>query len=158
MRQYFKLINTHMHGMPGGLVESESFSHDFRLPKCYDIPKFRETAVASSESGSSQLINSARCKQFPDKVLFYVFYNMPHDKAQLNAYTELQARQWVFLPEKMLWLKQNTTNSTSLSKQKDWKKKTTKKGKDPLDSPSNRTVIVFNPQLWKEEVVNLLED
>jgi len=77
-----------MHGMPGGLVESESFSHDFRLPKCYDIPKFRE-AGASSEGG---VINSARCKQFPDKVLFYVFYNMPHDKAQLNAYTELQAR------------------------------------------------------------------
>jgi len=57
----------------------------------------------------------------------------------------------------MLWLKQNTSQ-TSQSKQKDWKKKTTKKGKDPLDSPSNRSVIVFNPQLWKEEVVNLLED
>jgi len=76
--QYFKLINTHMHGLPGGKVESESFSHDFRLPKCYDIPKFKEM----TQSGESvQLISSARCKQFPDKVLFYIFYNMPHDKA-----------------------------------------------------------------------------
>lgn len=42
MHQYFKLINTHMHGLPGGKVESESLSHDFRLPKCYDIQKFRD--------------------------------------------------------------------------------------------------------------------
>jgi hypothetical protein len=62
MGQYFKLINTHMHGMPGGMVESESFSHDFRLPKCYDIPKFRETDSASSEGGTAQLISLARCK------------------------------------------------------------------------------------------------
>jgi hypothetical protein len=86
MQQYFKLINTHMHGQPGGRVESESFSQDFRLPKCYDIPKFRE----STDNG--QLITSARCKQFPDKVLFYIFYNMPHDRAQLNASVELQSR------------------------------------------------------------------
>ena len=37
MQQYFKLINSQMHGLPGGKVESESFSHDFRLPDCYDI-------------------------------------------------------------------------------------------------------------------------
>jgi len=86
MQQYFKLVNTHMHGMPGGRVESESFSHDFRLPKCYDIPKFKETAALPAEGGS---LSAARCKQFPDKVLFYVFYNMPHDKAQLNASIEL---------------------------------------------------------------------
>jgi len=41
-----------MHGLPGGKVESESFSHDFRLPKCYDVPKFREQA-SLSENGES---------------------------------------------------------------------------------------------------------
>ena len=29
MEEYFKLINSHMHGLPGGKVESESFTPDF---------------------------------------------------------------------------------------------------------------------------------
>lgn len=81
-----------MHGLIGGNVESESFSHDFRLPKCYDIPKtkLREIVTPASagqeggevySSDGSLLASSTRCKQFPDKVLFYIFYNMPHDKA-----------------------------------------------------------------------------
>jgi len=49
MQHYFKLVNTHMHGVPGGKVESESFNHDFRLPQCYDIPKFREFSKGSKE-------------------------------------------------------------------------------------------------------------
>ncbi len=53
MQQYFKLINSHMHGLLGGIVESESFTHDFNLPKCYDIPKFREMTANTSESGSA---------------------------------------------------------------------------------------------------------
>jgi len=44
MQEYLKLINTHMHGLAGGKVESESFTPDFRLPKCYEIPKFRENS------------------------------------------------------------------------------------------------------------------
>ena len=79
MEQYFKLVNTHMHGQPGGIVESESFTHDFRLPQCYDMPKFREMTQNGDES--KQLISPSRCQQFPDKVLFYIFYSMPHDKA-----------------------------------------------------------------------------
>lgn len=91
MEQYFKLINTHMHGQLGSTVESESFSHQFLLPKCYDMPKFRE--IPPNSSGSPpQLISPERCKQFPDKVLFYIFYSTPHDKAQVNAATELQSR------------------------------------------------------------------
>lgn len=43
MDQYFKLINTSMHGQPGSKIESESFYHDFRLPKCYEIPKMRDS-------------------------------------------------------------------------------------------------------------------
>lgn len=76
MEQYFRLINTQMHGQLGGKVESESFSHNFLLPKCYDMPKFREIPP-----NNTQLISPERCKQFPDKVLFYIFYSTPHDKA-----------------------------------------------------------------------------
>jgi hypothetical protein len=31
-----------MHGQLGGIIESESLCHNFILPKCYDMPKFRE--------------------------------------------------------------------------------------------------------------------
>jgi hypothetical protein len=47
----------------------------------------------------------------------------------------------------MRWIKANSKGQT-----KD-KKKHSKDAEDP-----SRTVIVFNPLLWKEEIVNLIED
>jgi len=132
MNQYFRLINTHMHGVPGGKIESESFRTDFRMPKSYDIPKFKKLSEETN-----QLISTSRCKQFPDKVLFFIFYNMPHDKAQVSASEELKARQWSYLEKSMLWVKPNTTGK------KDVKKKPVK-GKSSPDE-TTRTVIVFNP-------------
>lgn len=68
----------------------------------------------------------------------------------------------------MRWLKANNqaTSSSSLSSKKDLKaaaKKSTNYQKSNIkESPervgSSRTVIVFNPLLWKEEIVNLIED
>jgi hypothetical protein len=50
----------------------------------------------------------------------------------------------------MRWIKANSS-----SKQKDKKKR----AKDEAEDPSTtRTVIVFNPLLWREEIVNLIED
>lgn len=155
MLQYFQLINTHMHGLPGGKVESESFSHDFSLPKCYIIPhtKLKEIAslqgdndllLASSSSEMFQLNSSSRCKQFPDKVLFYIFYNMPHDKAQLNASIELQTRGWFYLKDKMLWIKQNL-NGGNVAQPTPALKKDTKKKSNRGKKDENRTVLVFNP-------------
>ena len=134
MNDFFDLVNTQMHGLPGGKVESESLSHEFRLPSCYDIPKFREPAGDSQ----AQLVPSARCKLLPDKVLFFVFYNLPHDKAQLNASSELQSRGWMFLEEQMLWMKPVAKKS--------------KRGSE------DRQALVFNPKLWEEETVDLQED
>lgn len=48
----------------------------------------------------------------------------------------------------MRWIKANSS-----SKHKDKKKR----NKEDEDS-STKTVIVFNPLLWKEEIVNLIED
>jgi hypothetical protein len=31
-----------MHGLAGGLVESESFKPEFIVPACYDLPKMKE--------------------------------------------------------------------------------------------------------------------
>ena len=60
LEQYFKLINTQTHGQLGSMVESESLTHEFRLPKCFDMPKFRE--IAPSMNGQpNQLISAERC-------------------------------------------------------------------------------------------------
>ena len=83
--------------------------------------------------------------------MFYIFYNMPHDRGQLSAYNELTSRQWIYLQKQMRWIKPNPAGL-----KKDSKKKITK-GKRDTES-TTRTAIVFNPQLWKEEVVTLQED
>jgi hypothetical protein len=54
----------------------------------------------------------------------------------------------------MRWIKANSSTKqiTSLKDKK-------KRAKEDADDPSIlRTVIVFNPLLWKEEIVNLIED
>jgi hypothetical protein len=51
----------------------------------------------------------------------------------------------------MRWIKANSKAQT-----KDKKKPSTSKDAEDLSNP--RTVIVFNPLLWKEEIVNLMED
>jgi hypothetical protein len=51
----------------------------------------------------------------------------------------------------MRWIK-----ATSKAQAKDKKKQTNLK--DAEDLSNSRTVIVFNPLLWKEEIVNLIED
>ena len=59
MQQYFRLVNTHMHGLIGGKVESESFSHDFNLPKCYNIPKTKLRDITPPSQGSDGEVYSS---------------------------------------------------------------------------------------------------
>jgi CCR4-NOT transcriptional regulation complex NOT5 subunit len=127
-----------MHGVPGGKVESESFSHDFSLPKCYNVAKFREHAV-KIENGQSAMLSSQKCKLLPDKVLFYIFYNMPHDRGQISAYHELKSRQWIYLSKQMRWIKPNPQSS-----KKDAAKRKVSKEKKETEGLS-RTAIMFNP-------------
>ena len=72
------------------IAESESFNHEFLLPKGYDMPTVRDNAHASRESSTP--VTTERCKLLPDTVLFYIFYSMPFDRAQLNASQELKKR------------------------------------------------------------------
>lgn len=39
-----------------------------------------------------------------EETLFYIFYSMPHDEAQLYAAEELAARGWAFHKELKAWL------------------------------------------------------
>jgi hypothetical protein len=46
----------------------ECFVQDFRLPACYNMSKPKE-------------LPDEDIKTFSDSVLFYIFYNMPNDRA-----------------------------------------------------------------------------
>ena len=76
------------------------------------MPRLREMVsvgnpITSLAGGLSnqQLISPDRCKKFPDRVLFYIFYSMPYDKAQFNASIELKKRDWMFCNDSMRWMK-----------------------------------------------------
>jgi len=64
----------------------------------------------------------AQIKSFPVSVLFYMFYNMPNDRAQLSAATLLQHKGWTYVTEEMRWVKMMGNNFTR-----------------------------FNPETWEEE-------
>lgn len=72
------------------IAESESFNHEFLLPKGYDMPTVRENNNPNRDASTP--VTTERCKVLPDNVLFYIFYSMPFDRAQLNASHELKKR------------------------------------------------------------------
>ena len=45
---------------------ADSFQFDFRIPGCYNMSKPKD-------------LPESTMKDFPDTVLFYMFYNMPND-------------------------------------------------------------------------------
>ena len=42
---------------------------------------------------------------FPVSVLMYIFYNMPNEKAQIQAAEALEARGWTYIEEDILWVR-----------------------------------------------------
>jgi CCR4-NOT transcriptional regulation complex NOT5 subunit len=62
--------------------------------------------------------------------LFYIFYNMPGEKAQLQAAESLEQRGWTYIEEDMRWVRMNA-----------------KAGKEA-------SFTRFNPETWKEEPFN----
>ena len=62
--------------------------------------------------------NSAFFKKVPEKVLFYMFYNLPFDKQQLDAARELEARSWKYNDKYMRWSKQEGGGSTGTGRSK----------------------------------------
>jgi CCR4-NOT transcriptional regulation complex NOT5 subunit len=41
----------------------------------------------------------------PVSVLMYIFYNMPNEKAQVQAAEALEARGWHYVKEDFMWVK-----------------------------------------------------
>ena len=61
------------------------------LPACYSVPV-------------AQIIHLGVFQKFQQETLFYIFYSMPGDEAQLYAADELIARGWGFHKELKAWL------------------------------------------------------
>jgi len=59
-------------GVNAPTLQNECFVQDFRLPACYNMSKPKE-------------LLDQDIKTFSDSVLFYIFYNMPNDRAQIQA-------------------------------------------------------------------------
>nr|XP_024358004.1 probable NOT transcription complex subunit VIP2 isoform X2 [Physcomitrium patens] len=64
---------------------------DFVVPPCYDQ--------------KAPQLQPNHFTKFQDNTLFYIFYSMPRDEAQLCAANELLNRGWVFHKELKRWLK-----------------------------------------------------
>ena len=58
-----------------------------------------------------EMVIPGSVKIFPDKVLFYIFYNMHHERVQVDAAKELELRGWWHNESSMLWLKKHGTNT-----------------------------------------------
>ena len=78
----------------------------------------------------------------------------------MNAAVELKSRKWLYCDRSMRWLKANPQAAQPSKKDQKCtgKKANYQKAAKTAEKSENRSVIVFNPLLWKEEIVNLLED
>lgn len=97
MKQYFDTINKsyHLSGQGDELhLESESFTQEFSMPPSYDHPNCNLSQVSPEKA-----------RIMPEKVLFYMFYNLPFERAQLTAANELKSRRWSYSSSIMCWIK-----------------------------------------------------
>jgi CCR4-NOT transcriptional regulation complex NOT5 subunit len=65
----------------------------------------------------------------PEKVLFYIFYNMPNERAQIVAAESLEAKGWVYIPDEISWVRMKTLANGQSS------------------------FTRFNPELWQEQPI-----
>lgn len=93
---------------------SESMQSDFRRPKCYTLSKPKEL--------KDDMIRNV----LPEQVLFYIFYNMPNERAQIVAAESLETKGWTYIQEEISWVRMKTLANGSSS------------------------FIRFDPHLWQE--------
>ena len=48
-------------------------------------------------------LKTATLNKFIPNVLFYIFYNLPHDRLQVEAYNELVTRGWMYHSKSNRW-------------------------------------------------------
>jgi CCR4-NOT transcriptional regulation complex NOT5 subunit len=70
--------------------EDDCLEPDVQFPECLKTNRQFE-------------VNANIVKRIPDKGLFYMFYNMPFDKQQVEAAKELEQRGWMYNESNMRW-------------------------------------------------------
>ena len=58
-------------------------------------------------------LTPAFLKRASEKVLFYIFYNMPLDQKQVESAKELEERGWKYGPKEMRWYKETAAANTA---------------------------------------------
>lgn len=126
------------------------------------MPSLREKPNGGSTQSSGTPVTPERCKLLPDTVLFYIFYSMPFDRAQLNASRELKRRSWFYAEQTMRWMKAVEQAANASPSHPQGKSGQGKKGRNTSKnqvrnrnslgagaggnaSQAQRQIVVFNP-------------
>jgi hypothetical protein len=65
---YAENYSSNVDQLPDGSLDHDGFSADFTIPSCYMMNKSIDLTKPS-------------LRQFPNTVLFYIFFNMHHERA-----------------------------------------------------------------------------
>ncbi|TNV86235.1 hypothetical protein FGO68_gene7624 [Halteria grandinella] len=118
--------------------EALQFEEDCLEPVSVELPP-------SMTNINRQLdLTPAFLKRASDKVLFYIFYNMPLDQKQGESAKELEERGWKYGPKEMRWYKETAAATNTTTTQKQIKQ---------AQQQQNTQRLTFDPQIW--EIVSL---
>lgn len=93
---------------------------DFRVPECYYAKQ-------------PPVLHQGYFSKFKLQTLFYIFYSMPRDEAQLYAAHELSSRGWFYHKEQRIWLTR-VPNMEPLVK---------------TNTYERGTYLCFDPSIWE---------
>ncbi|KAL5727651.1 putative NOT transcription complex subunit vip2 [Ranunculus cassubicifolius] len=93
---------------------------EYRVPECYYAKQ-------------PPVLHQGYFSKFKLQTLFYIFYSMPKDEAQLYAANELSVRGWFYHKEHKIWLTR-AANSEPLVK---------------TNSYERGTYLCFDPSIWE---------
>ena len=110
-------------------LETLWFEDDCLAPHIH-IPE----SMKLSQTGRSLEVTPAFIKRAPEKILFYMFYNMPFERQQHDAAKELEARGWKYDETNMRWSRKEGGQPQS------------KSGKGSQISSS--AMLIFDPERW----------
>lgn len=103
---------------------------------CFD-QLYDEDSVGLPESmklKKTMSVTPAFLKKVPERVLFYMFYNLPFDKQQLEAARELESRQWKYSEKNMRWSRTEGGGTTG-------------SGRSKQTIPVS--TVIFDPDSWE---------
>eukprot|EP00347_Sterkiella_histriomuscorum_P018483 403345345 len=149
-------------------LDENTFNSNIFTSPYFDQLSFEEQLQINSvktptsyEFADPPLKYSTTLKQFIPNVLFYIFYNLPHDRLQVEAYNELISRGWMYHQKNNKWYilaiddtqsqpqqtHQQSTNGSAAG---------SKRSKKTAVLSQTKAWFTFDTNLWKRVIVNQL--